>query len=1170
MPLAFPVSEIVDEAIEIVGNCNRAKLYKKMTRAIEILANKGEWDILTKQVDICSLSDGCTVTLPREVRVPLAVNHEGRPMFMRNKWHEFHYNGSGSNRQVGWAWDVSEQTVTFMDIIQPSPLIAITQLKTDLNALIRVFGYDQNGDFIRSQQPDGTWIDGFYQPVNLLADFPLGLITPDTTRRFIRTFVPTPVTDLLCSVNHDLTTGAAVVLSLINAPLPTPLVNGGTYYVRVTDANHVSLHSTREGALTDSAKIALTSVNPATILNLTDRRQVSVLTKFNSVTNHNQRDGMVVTFTATTIPSPLVVGTDYYTHVLDNNNFTVHASLEEALANLNPIDVTTPGTAVVASARQDIDPVTHLDFSVSHNFTTGDAVKALNASGTLPEPLLPEVTYYVRYVNSTRVTIHATLADATTGDNAIVLLSSGSGSTSLVKTIVCSANIGTTNNISCQGHGLTQRPTYSALTTATRARASNVATLTFATPHGLSTGDVVSVATVGGSDYNTTKATVTVTSTLAFTYPDIGANEGSTADVAGRVTKFDAAGDLVQFTTSGTFPLGITQDTVYRAEAPMSADSFSLYSTAIDPINIQTSGSGQLFLVISRVFTIGFTSDWHTVATKIATGDTVRLSSTGTLPSTSPQVNNATNYFARKIDDGTIQLFTTNVLALDTTVRQSTQRSRSANVATITTSAAHGFTTGDFVDISGLEATNNGVLTTANVNAGGAAFVDGETVTLTDGSSHVASAKITVAAGAITFFRIIDGGSGFSAGGSGAVGGGSGAGATWNGGTITNGVQKTSSAYNTTRIAITVTGATTFTYPSIGLNEPATADVGGLIKYSDIKVNAVGTGDVSLVFNRTVTAIPESSLMRFDSSQYLTEGATIRFETDGTLPAPLLGATDYFLALDGGYLKIIDNLNNQVVLTSIGSGTHDMVISRNFTTPVSTSFVVTSNNYTDGDAIKAETTGTLPSPLILNTNYYIRRLDDNTIELYDTAAHAQNTASTVGRISPVNTGSGTHTLVQSLAAYQLQRITRIIKSPTNGFIQLYAWDNGRADALTLIGNYYPDETEPRYRRIKLASCCPWVRIAFKQDVFEIKADDDLVPIPSAMAVLLMMKAVQLYGTEFSDDAEKFESNALRLLGEAQTSLDGPDSPTMQVNDGVFTNPSAQNMDTGRGFYNGGF
>ena len=83
------------------------------------------------------------------------------------------------------------------------------------------------------------------------------------------------------------------------------------------------------------------------------------------------------------------------------------------------------------------------------------------------------------------------------------------------------------------------------LVSATRARASNVATITFASPHLLKTGQSVSTIGFGGSGYNTDSgvaansllpmAQVTVVDATTITYPCIGSNEGQTADVAGGV-----------------------------------------------------------------------------------------------------------------------------------------------------------------------------------------------------------------------------------------------------------------------------------------------------------------------------------------------------------------------------------------------------------------------------------------------------------------------------------------------------------------------------------------------------------------------------------------------------------------------------------------------------------
>jgi len=76
---------------------------------------------------------------------------------------------------------------------------------------------------------------------------------------------------------------------------------------------------------------------------------------------------------------------------------------------------------------------------------------------------------------------------------------------------------------------------YEGLSITNRSRTTNVATLTFASAHGFVSGDTVRITDVGGSDYNTDSATITVTSTTTFTYPNVGSNEGTTGDTTGLV-----------------------------------------------------------------------------------------------------------------------------------------------------------------------------------------------------------------------------------------------------------------------------------------------------------------------------------------------------------------------------------------------------------------------------------------------------------------------------------------------------------------------------------------------------------------------------------------------------------------------------------------------------------
>ena len=72
--------------------------------------------------------------------------------------------------------------------------------------------------------------------------------------------------------------------------------------------------------------------------------------------------------------------------------------------------------------------------------------------------------------------------------------------------------------------------------------------------------------------------------------------------------------------------------------------------------------------------------------------------------------------------------------------------------------------------------------------------------------------------------------------------------------------------------------------------------------------------------------------------------------------------------------------------------------------------VVTSTNHglRDGTGLVFSTTGALPTGITAGTTYYARYVAANTFHLYDTEAHAKDTASTTGRINTSGSQSGTH------------------------------------------------------------------------------------------------------------------------------------------------------------------
>lgn len=976
------VSEIIEDARQIVGQCGIDVLLSRLTDAVVTLANKGNYDVLTGYADICTTTDGLYLSLPREIDTPLAINVGGYPKIFRNRWMEFHINGPGSFSKCPWNWDDRGDFPTVMDIINPSNLLAVADLKTDLDAQLLVVGTDENDQWIRSQNPDGTWRDGFLVPINLLSDFPSSIITPSLTRRFVRYFSVETITDLVSAVPHDFTTGASAIISTNVAPLPTPLVEGRTYFIRVVDSDSIDLYASGSNALTGTNPIKITSVSPSSSVNVRDERAVSVKTEFNSVTDHNISTGQAIQFTGSPLPEPISGTTTYYANVIDANNFTAHPTPQDAEDSINYVDVSSPGASVKVRALQEIAPLTFLNFGVDHNLIQGDAVTVSNTGGQLPTPLLAGVTYYVGVIDSNSINLYTTLADATTDTNPVNLITPGTGTNVVIKQIPSLAALGSSSNITANDHNL-------------------------------------------------------------------------------------SPGDLVQFTTTGTFPAPIIQGTVYEHGNPSSANTFTLNTTAPAAVNITTLGTGQLFLIISRTFTVGFFNTWETDTTNLTTGTGVLLDTTGSFPFTTPALDTATTRYVRVDSVGVIQLFESSATASDSAIRATTNRSRTSNVAELTFGSPHGFLSGDVVDISGM----------------------GDTT------------------------------------------------------------------YNATRATVLASGltATAFRYNNTGSNEASTPDNSGQVIFSNIKVNALGAGTTFLVLERNVTAEVRSETLNISSLSYLQDGATVRLSTDGTLPAPLLIGTDYKIVLQTDGISIQTTGGVDIPITDIGDGAHTMYISRNFTVEIPTSFEVISNNYNDGDAVLYEAGAVAPAGLINGTTYYVRRISDDEIELYDTEAHAENTSSMVGRIVATSTGSGNQSLVQTLDNFFFKKVDRIDKSITDGFIQLYAWDTGRTDNITNLGRYAPDEILPSYRRIKIGSRCQWVRLRYKRRMFQLRSLEDFIPMTSRMALLMMLRALEYYRGELIDKAEIAENQAERFLIEEQKARSTPGGVSIQVNGHVFTN-----------------
>lgn len=120
-------------------------------------------------------------------------------------------------------------------------------------------------------------------------------------------------------------------------------------------------------------------------------------------------------------------------------------------------------------------------------------------------------------------------------------------------------------------------------------------------------------------------------------------------------------------------------------------------------------------------------------------------------------------------------------------------------------------------------------------------------------------------------------------------------------------------------------------------------------------------------------------------------------------------------------------------------------------------------------------------------------------------------------------------------SYQVQRIDRIKKSKTIGFVQLLALEPTTGSVLTKIGYYMPWETNPYYRRLHVPDRS-WVRIKYRKRDLEVHGCQDWINIENREALLLLLKAIKFRLDNQIDQAKNYEAEGMRLLSNEAEAL----------------------------------
>lgn len=188
----------------------------------------------------------------------------------------------------------------------------------------------------------------------------------------------------------------------------------------------------------------------------------------------------------------------------------------------------------------------------------------------------------------------------------------------------------------------------------------------------------------------------------------------------------------------------------------------------------------------------------------------------------------------------------------------------------------------------------------------------------------------------------------------------------------------------------------------------------------------------------------------------------------GALPGGLSADTDYYVIyIDANTFKLATSYGNarlavNVDIASAGSGTQYVFKygggpgwyliqdksypeSKTFTAnPSDEKLTITSHGYGDGDKVWVSTTGTLPGGLAASTDYYVKYVDANTVQL---------SASYMGAtINITSSGSGTHSIIMKERYFVVCDTTSpvvndINTSPSGGppkFIKIGYWESESA------------------------------------------------------------------------------------------------------------------------------
>ena len=1008
------VSQIIEEVLEILGTTDRPKALRKLTQAVQALMQSGHYYHLNSEVDICTGWDGMTVTLPRGIEVPLAVNVDGSPSYFRGRLFQYHVNKGGMYNPVSWAWDDRGMVATQMDIRQPSQLIAVAENEGDAGKVIRVIGTDAGNRDLRSQFDDGTGVDGALVRVRALSEFPYGTIQPDgitiNTRSansgpfYVFTSIPVGYVDV-----HQFDSGQSVILSNVNGTIPPELNLKQKYYIGAINQYDFSLHQNELDAIGGVNPILLSTVWTLQNLSFVDTRSVSLYTgvQISEIPAVAIDEPNGVTFSrigSFELPSPLVEDVVYFAkEVSDGNSFVLfptigfelYPTVSDAINGSNLISLTgapTNAARAILYLRKAMTAQTKLEFTTSSGYSSGDIVQANTSGGTLPQPLVVGQNYYVHVLsgNPAPVSLHYNYAESLTGDNPINLTTPGSGNNSVAKLLEATASPGTKNNITTNGFVL---PAPLGQGASIRALASGPLTSTFFITQGSGYSSAsATLSDLGGYNYTSAPSIQLVGG--AFTTAAQLTAIMATTPVQGGTTLYVSGVNIVNAGsgyTSSNLPKVVFSGGLNTGGVPARAQLLINGSGQVTGLAFLPYGTGALVSV--GVNTISKAPNSITII-QAGSGYVYPPRLTISAPNIDPPLTSVTSH---SVTTGS-KTFVVNLpnTSSSIVVGQTVRASSTLNSLNFVEGAVTGFSSTNLiinVTVTGGSGTNltswsialatdpaltqcvGGVGITTSfiadyiVENGGRDYQSPPALKISGGAGSGAIATAVLDRYGIGAVNVLTNGANYSPSVTATIGdsnGGTGSGAT---ATVTVGAGGVISS-----IVITNTGYG-YSYPTITLNS---IGGGGGATFSFeftsvvVDVEPIAQG-AEYVVSPIVSVVPST-------------GVFVQFSSTGTLPAPLIQGTSYRAEYPktGNSFTVKNADFSDVNITSTGSGEFYVVLSYSF----SIGFTGIWNGDFTGittSAVRVQADFDLPitvPPLSQTTTYYLKKITNTSARLY--------------------------------------------------------------------------------------------------------------------------------------------------------------------------------------------